>query len=429
MEYSDIFEAIETKSDDTPSKTLKAIKNGDDVNLKNEHGENFLHIIANIYSGENDSPFLIPVVFQLSIAGIKKNDKNHNGETALHVAVQKFGMHALVRALLMIGVDPRVSSNNGEDIKEAIDEADTMTNTCVELLYPGLWNAVELEQDELVLRLVSSWCDLEETREGKSIMNLIHLNVNEKTVNMIEKSLPTRNLVYAALSRDKKMLKKALKDPNADINTRNVSYIGYNNSVFFMPLVGEVALLHLTSCLEKLLVCGADVNVIVDEVGSAEPLFLYVLKALPPTEDAYDILEILLPYANFSLCKKQTPMICSIAFEKHLPFSVVKLMISQGLNLFGRDESGLTLRDKIYLENFQQSKESLRFRLGFVDQIIVDIALERDMELLEKLCLNSYDYDQVMSKQGMPLIEAVSEKGHTDVVRFLEGLPELQVIL
>jgi hypothetical protein len=29
----------------------------------------------------------------------------------------------------------------------------------------------------------------------------------------------------------------------------------------------------------------------------------------------------------------------------------------------------------------------------------------------------------------VPLIEAVSEKGHTDVVRFLEGLPELQVIL
>jgi hypothetical protein len=49
MEYSDIFEAIETKSDDTPSTTLKAINNGDDVNLKNEHGENFLHIIANIY--------------------------------------------------------------------------------------------------------------------------------------------------------------------------------------------------------------------------------------------------------------------------------------------------------------------------------------------------------------------------------------------
>ncbi|CAG2231083.1 unnamed protein product [Mytilus edulis] len=193
-----------------------------------------------------------------------------------------------------------------------------------------------------------------------------------------------------------------------------------------MPLVGEIALLHLTGCLQKLLKSGADVNVIVDEFNFAEPLFLYIMRTLPTTEDAYDVLEVMLPYANFSLVEDKTSIICNIAFEKRLPFAIVKIMISKGLNLFERDENGRTLRDTIYLNNYKDGKDSLRLKLAFVDQVLIDIALEGDMLMLERLSLNSYDYDQVENRRGQSMIEVVSEKGKEDVLNYLESLPELQ---
>ncbi|CAG2231084.1 unnamed protein product [Mytilus edulis] len=204
MDITNIFQAIIECNDNTPSTTLKAIKNGEDVNIVSETGESFLHVIAKRYSGEHDVPYLLPVLFQLSNAGIKTNVKNQDGETALHLAVKKTRMQILVRALIMIGVDPKIQNTNGEEIKDLIDEVERGTQICVDLLYPGLWNAVDKGDDDLVLRLVNSWCNLEEIKNGKPLLNLVHLNLIEKTANMIEKSSKTMKLVYASLAKDKK---------------------------------------------------------------------------------------------------------------------------------------------------------------------------------------------------------------------------------
>ena len=46
METSLILAAINAKTEDTPGKSLKAIKDGENINLTDDDGNSFLHVIA-----------------------------------------------------------------------------------------------------------------------------------------------------------------------------------------------------------------------------------------------------------------------------------------------------------------------------------------------------------------------------------------------
>lgn len=115
FDATELFSLIKEKSMETPTRALVLIKSESlDIHLKSPENENYLHHIARCYHGDEDDAKLLPVVFQLSNAGIDVNCANIGGNTPLHLAAAISGGRKLIRVLLMIGADP--SSQNAKGL-------------------------------------------------------------------------------------------------------------------------------------------------------------------------------------------------------------------------------------------------------------------------------------------------------------------------
>ncbi|KAJ8313223.1 hypothetical protein KUTeg_009221 [Tegillarca granosa] len=420
FELSEIYSEIKNCNDETPRKIQELIKNDEDIHLKNENGGTFLHYIAE----HIHAPFLIPVVFQLSNAGIDKNIQDSNGNTALHIAAEKYGVFQLVRALITVGVDPNIVNRDGNTARDVV--TDPLVKLVIRNLSPGLWKAIEDGDDDLIMRLIGSWCKIDDKRKGKSLIDMASLLCGSQTVTLLEADRATNDLVHYALARDKKKMKKVLKRPGVDVNTRNITYIDHQGETIPIPLLCELSLLLLERPVKILLEHGADVNLFVDDAAlSPDPLYLYLMKHLPGIDAAYDILEMILETADLSLVSNPAGMF-ALAFDKEFPATIVKLLQTNGINIFDRDENGYTMRDRIYLEYFTSSEAELRNRLGFVDEIVIKFACEGDVEFLEQLALNSYDCENVTNRQGKSLEDILVEKGVQRSITFVANLPRLQ---
>ena len=92
------------------------------------------------------------LLFFLSHADIVPNVTNTEGNTALHIASQKFGSHYLVRALIMIGVDPTIKNNDGKTATDIATGDDCVLITLSDMS-PGLWQAVQTTNEEKVMKV------------------------------------------------------------------------------------------------------------------------------------------------------------------------------------------------------------------------------------------------------------------------------------
>jgi len=207
FESSERFAAITDKNENSASLTLKLIQAGCDIGLKNENNETYLHLTAKSFSSSVDTPFLVPIIFQLSNAGITQNSLDTNGNTALHIAAEKYGSHELVRAFIMIGIDPTTKNANGRTAQELAYE-DAVVLLTLKTLHPGLWKAVELNADETILKLLGSWCKVDDKRDGKNLLDIATLLLADDILKELELSVVNTKLAHAALAKDKKRLKK-----------------------------------------------------------------------------------------------------------------------------------------------------------------------------------------------------------------------------
>ena len=113
FENSDLFQAINDKQLTTPDRTLTVIKSGCDLLDKGQTSQTYLHHVAKCYHGDGDDAALLPVVYQLSNAGLDVNAVDEKGDAALHLAAATPGARRLVRALLMTGADPQLQNKKG----------------------------------------------------------------------------------------------------------------------------------------------------------------------------------------------------------------------------------------------------------------------------------------------------------------------------
>lgn len=126
MEYgsTELLSVIEDKSSSASSVSLRIINAMEDVNLRGPQGGTYLHQIALSYERDTDAANLVPVVFQLSNAGIRTNIQDSKGDTALHIAASKYETHQLAKALLMIGVDPTIRNASDKTALELAKDHD-----------------------------------------------------------------------------------------------------------------------------------------------------------------------------------------------------------------------------------------------------------------------------------------------------------------
>lgn len=427
FDVSPLKEAIDKKDEDTPSKALNLIKNGENINALHKSGGGFLHYVALKYNGYKDAPWLIPVVFQLSNYGIDCNLRDREGNTALHIACRKPNTYQLVEALIQIGVDQTIPNTAGEEVGDTT--TDPLSKTVLKLFYPGLWVAIEKgHSEETILRLIASWVKLDDHRKGKSLLNMAQLLLAEHVMNTIDANIANNDFVHCAMSKDKQKLKKAIKKRGVDVNTRNAAFYDLEGTIVPLPILGCLALLYEITPMKMLIKHGADVNITVDEsAADPEPLYYYVLKNCFACDAAYDMLEVLFEKADISLVQPFAVDIVNSVYEKALPLTMIKNLMDKGLDMFTRDENGYSLRDRIFLKYHRASKEIMREKLAFVDELLINIAIGGDKDLLLGLALDSYDFDVTEDRKGRSLLQVVVKKEDGALSQFVEGLPKIQV--
>lgn len=427
FDVSPLKEAISKKDEDTPSTTLKLIKEGENIKVLHKNGGGFLHYIAMTYTDYKDAPWLIPVVFQLSNYGIDRNLRDRAGNTALHIACKKAKTYQLVEALIQIGVDQTIPNTAGEEVGDTTE--DPLNKMVLKLFYPGLWVAIEKgHSEDTILRLIASWVKLDDHRKGKSLLNTAQLLLSEHVMHTVDANIANNEFVHYALSKDRDKLKKAIKKRGVDVNTRNAAFLDAEGGIVPLPILGCLALLYQITPMKLLMKHGADVNIIVDEsVPDQEPLYYYVLKKCHPCDAAYDMLEILFEKADLSLVHQYSVDIINAVYEKSLPLPIVKSLMDKGLDMFTRDENGYSLRDRIFLKYHRASKEVLREKLAFVDELLINIAIGGDKDFLLRLALDSYDFDITEDRKGRSMLQVVAKKEDGALSQFVENLPKIQV--
>jgi len=188
-----------------------------------------------------------------------------------------------------------------------------------------------------------------------------------------------------------------------------------------------LALMMLETPMKKLIQKGADVNMIVDVSG--EPLYFYLMKTLPLTDAGLDIIELVLEHADMTIMQDIASKVADVVSNQNFPTSIIKTLLSKGLPLFQRDENGYSLRDRIYLQYFQEEPEVLSYSLRFANQLIINIATDGDIGFLERLILDSYELDDVQDKDGFPIFEVAVRDGNEKMAEYLAEVPSLQVSL
>ncbi|XP_013406684.1 ankyrin-1 [Lingula anatina] len=430
---SPLYKILTSRSPDTVKKALEYIRTDEnfDADLSEKNGEGYLHLVA-ILEGENKKvkgvPSLVPVVYALANGGIEVDGQDNRGNTALHTAVMCDAGGALVNALFKVGVDPTITNKEGNTAGDYVpdDESSTLYAT-FEMLFPGLWKAVEDGEADKVEELLDYWCKIDQVKFRKSILEMAREKENERIVECLEKAGRTNEMVHSALGGDSAKVKNLLKDGDkVNMDTVDESYMDENGHVVPMPLLGVVGLYGLNDVVKVLVRKGADVNsrVLNPTTGEKQPLFYYVMKRSKTVNvDFVRTLE----KADLSLITDDKHDILWRAFDRGYPLEVMEYLNDNDFSLFEYSRQGHTLRQKIMIRSIGLPEDEQRKNLLFVDEHILGYAANGNLERLKGLALDGYYDLNVENHKGKKAASLARKKGHDEVANFLEELDDFQV--
>ena len=168
-----------------------------------EYHFTYLHLLVNFATPQNESR-LLPIVYQLSNAGIDVNAVDSRGRTALEMAIEK-QCSAILAALIRVGVD--ISERNYRKlIEESEGERREELQHTYDKFEPGLWAAVARNSVASVHLLVNSWCRIRVKRRKQNLKELAEECGTSKNAIDIRSILYdfelTLELVHATLAGD-----------------------------------------------------------------------------------------------------------------------------------------------------------------------------------------------------------------------------------
>ena len=256
--------------------------------------------------------------------------------------------------------------------------------TVISLFSPGLWKAVEKKSKDSVQRLVSNWVKIDETRDGRCLLDLAAEKGEKKEraeiLKILKEEENTVKIVHCCLAGDRQAMRSLLRNKGDNIKAISTSYLDQATGDFLpMPLIGEAALLGLTAVVRKLLRKKASLDL---EVGTT-PLYLYVLQRIQPEKKFYDLMEIMLFKCDFSEKPgEEIDAVLDACYEKKVPLDILRLLAANGLDIFAADCNGHFLRDRILMRHATVNPRALAKELAYVDEIVIDMAENGGIEMI-----------------------------------------------
>ena len=230
---------------------LEALYEGEDVSETDScFKSTYLHQVA-IEADQTTEDNYVPMVYQLSNAGINVNAKDYKEQTALQIAITK-NLQELMIALLRVGCDPR-DRRYKQLIQECAGPFEYEMMYWFERFEPGVWYAVVHNDFDALHRLVQSWCRISITVDTQHLIDLSRrANVRPDILTLLEDSDITTEFVHATLAGDELRMLDLLQDPRCDPAVMDMSF-QENWSKPVMPrslretaaIMGHLHILHL----------------------------------------------------------------------------------------------------------------------------------------------------------------------------------------
>lgn len=204
-------------------QSLACIKQGENVNVTcSLTGNTLLHIIMVEASPITETRY-VPIVYQLSNAGILFDIANKQNITALQLSVK---MHLLELMIALIKCGATCNKEEDEElIVSCSGPVEYEFRSAYRKFAPGYWIPVQEDKAHKVNVLVKSWCRININRNGKSVIEYAkECGCQEKIIKMLIDNEVNIEFAHAVIAGDLEKMQSLLLHYKVDIETKDFSH-------------------------------------------------------------------------------------------------------------------------------------------------------------------------------------------------------------
>ena len=202
---------------------LDCIKRGDDCNLTcSKTGNTYLHIIMAEASPITETKY-VPMVYMFSNANACLDTLNKAGNSPMHLSITGHLLELMV-ALIKCGA---VCHPEGdlELITSCSGPVEWEFRSVYRRFSPGYWLPVEEDKAFKVNVLVKSWCKVNISRAGKSLIEFAkEKGAQDKIVRMLTDNEVSIDFAHATIAGDAEKMQFLLKHYTVDLDTKDYSH-------------------------------------------------------------------------------------------------------------------------------------------------------------------------------------------------------------
>ena len=295
---------------------------------------------------------------------------------------------------------------------------------------PGLWRACSENDLKKTALLLSAWCKVdihEDDDEEETLLTMVEDKEQFDVVVSLKAHMKNNRLIHAALAGKHEQVKELIEVQGVDVNVTSKGYFQADGKRLDMPLLGKLVLFGRNDSAKLLVKKGADVNVMMKlSKTEQEPLFYYLLKrCYDPLPVA--VFKLILKRADMTLVKPKYFSILQMAWDRKFDSELVGIMVSRGLNLAVRNDIGYNIRDIIVRDTCNFEEKERKEALYFVDEHLLDMAMEGRLKELLDLASSGYSYMLITNRKGKSIIKFAEKEDQKDIVKFLEAYPTFKV--
>ncbi|BFZ09895.1 hypothetical protein BsWGS_12934 [Bradybaena similaris] len=200
---------------------LECLKQGENPHITcRKTGRSYLHIVAIKATADKELQW-VPVVYQLSNAGVDVDIKDTEGQTAVRIAIKR-RLVQILAALLKCGAEFSAADEYHADQAAGVVKAEMMD--VIRRLTPGYWWAIDNFTHSKVNRLIKAWSRVNISRNGQTLIEYAKQNAGDMSVvRSLVQNEASIELAHAVMAGDAERVRVILCDSAANMATTDSS--------------------------------------------------------------------------------------------------------------------------------------------------------------------------------------------------------------